>query len=117
MRVEHSTLEQVKNRLAMHKDRAKQEAEKQKAAAADPNAHFVEYERKMRAQAEEEEARKSNKKQRVKEKQRSKGDKDEGGVPAGYEGAGAGGDEVTGADAEMMAMMGFGGFGSSSKKS
>ena len=101
MRVEHSTLDQVKNRLNMHK--LKREREATAALETDPTKHFQEYEERMRRQAEEEEQEKEMKKQRKRDK-KEEAAKLEAALAPSEQG-----------DDDMMAMLGFAGFGTSKK--
>ena len=93
----------------MHKERQQREAEMDKKAAADPHATFVEYERKMRAQAEEEEAKKAAKLVKAKERKAQEKESQATAAATGDDDDGGGGDP------DMLAMMGFGGFGTSKK--
>ncbi|KAG2778491.1 hypothetical protein PC129_g7784 [Phytophthora cactorum] len=108
MRVERSTVDQVKNRL--------QSASKRKwdPLMAKKLDAMEDYEKKLKA-AEEEEARvKRQKKEQKKAKKLGKDTLDQDKNDDADKKPEAA-DEVPDADAEMMAMMGFGGFGGSKK--
>jgi U4/U6.U5 tri-snRNP component SNU23 len=103
MAVERSTVEQVKARLAKHKE-AKAAAE----AAGGAGAHLPDGIDRRLAEAEAAAEREREERKRAKQeakKAAAVADEEEGGD----------GGEGEGADPDMMAMMGFGGFGSSKK--
>lgn len=104
MRVENSTVDQVRNRLAMHKQKRERDA----AAEGKETDHIAEYEARMKVLLQEEEEKKRLKK----EKKRQKKD-EEPSVTEG--GGGGGGEEAEAGNDDMMAMMGFAGFGGSKK--
>ena len=100
MRVQRSSVDDVRN--ALKRKRPGEEEPKEK-----PNP-LAEYEEKMRLRAEEEEARKESKRQKRKEaKETKKAEKQAANAEVD--------DSLGGADPDMMAMMGFGGFGGSKK--
>jgi len=94
MRVEQSTAQDIKNRLEHHK------ANKYKATDVDTVADGFDR-RVLEAEEEEERRREERKRERRKDK-RQKGEEVEE-------------EEAPAADDDMMALMGFGGFGTSSK--
>lgn len=130
MRVEHSTLDQVKNRLEMHK--LKRQREQQ--ASGDPHQEaLAAWEAKMKRLAEEEEERKRTKKENKRAKREDAKGSEGGGSSGGgdvdatikgdsvgeggVKGEGAGGGEAAvNEEEDMMAMMGFSGFSTTKKK-
>ncbi|RLN91411.1 hypothetical protein BBJ28_00006099 [Nothophytophthora sp. Chile5] len=113
MRVERSTVDQVKNRLQSASKRKWDPLMTKKLDAME------DYEKKLKAAQEEEARVKRQKKEHKKAKKHGtplpeQQHTAETGQGSTEEGAKAG-EEVPDADAEMMAMMGFGGFGGSKK--
>ncbi len=97
---------QVKSRLAMHAQKRAREAEMDTRVA--PDVVYAEYERKTRQRAEEEEARKAAKKERQRDAKKAAAAEAEAPQPGDGTAAAA-------VDEDLMAAMGFGGFGSSKK--
>ncbi|KAF8072730.1 Zmat2 [Scenedesmus sp. PABB004] len=94
MKVEASTVEQVKNRLQLHKE---------KAAAARPDDYLPDgIDRRLAEREAEEERLKAEKKEAKRAAKRAARDGDDDGG-------------LGGADEDMMALMGFGGFGGGKK--
>ncbi|RLN87791.1 hypothetical protein BBJ28_00020980 [Nothophytophthora sp. Chile5] len=130
MRVERSTVDQVKNRLQSASKRKWDPLMTKKLDAMEGpwlwqgglrygSSPVVYYEKKLKAAQEEEARVKRQKKERKKAKKHGsplpeQQHTEEAGQGSTEEGAKAG-EEVPDADAEMMAMMGFGGFGGSKK--
>ncbi|KAL3669884.1 hypothetical protein V7S43_005261 [Phytophthora oleae] len=113
MRVERSTVDQVKNRLQSASKRKWDPLMTKKLNAME------DYEKKLKAVEEEEARAKRQKKEQKKAKKLGKEISDEGSSDRNDSNAlekkTKAVDEVPDADAEMMAMMGFGGFGGSKK--
>ncbi|KAE9044641.1 hypothetical protein PR003_g2845 [Phytophthora rubi] len=114
MRVERSTVDQVKSRLQSASKRKWDPLMTKKLDAME------DYEKKLKAIEEEEARVKRQKKEQKKAKKLGKSPSDEQTAGKQVESAGdkkpeVAEDEVPDAEAEMMAMMGFGGFGGSKK--
>lgn len=100
MRVERASLQQVQDRFETLK--------RKKTAGGFTEQDF---DTRIQRQSEEEEERKRNRREKKKEKRREK----EGGGVGKEEGGGGGGGDLA-MDADMAALMGFGGFTSSKKQ-